>query len=212
MAKSMMVICSRLVLGAVLLVGVNRAGAATVTVYFSGTGPGSSTFQGYFSYDQTQTGSGGHFLFSTKFHEIVYSGSSITSGSCSGTECGSYDITTSGSTFTLVSICPKSPATTVTIVLPCSVNLSATSLPLCSEFTTSPAANTTQFTLSGGTTYSGTVITVSCTPPAPAPAAPVPYVYTYSVPQACPVYACQPRPACCLTRLFARLCHRNNCW
>ncbi len=215
MLKSMMVISSRFLLVAVLCVAANRADAQTVTVYFNGTGPNASTFQGSFAYTQSLLGSGGHFSFTTQFHEIEYSGSSISGEpSCSGTTC-SFNITTSGTTFTLVSVCPKSPATTVTIELPCSVTLSPTSLPSCSEFVSSPPANTTKFTLSGGTTYSGTINYVSCTPPAPpvhAPAQRVPYVYTYIAPEACPVYACQPRPACCLTRLFARLCHRNNCW
>jgi hypothetical protein len=220
MSKSMMVVGSRFLLVAVLSVVASRADAQTVTVYFNGTGPNSSTFEGWFSYDQSVHGSGGHFSFTTQFHEIEYLGSSISEQLCSGTTC-SYNITTSGKTFTLVSICPKSPATTVTIVLPTSVTLSQTSLPPYSDFITSPTSNTTQFTLSGGTTYSGQITSVSNTPSpvkSPAPPAdtslppPASYAYTCAAPQACPVYACQPRPACCLTRLFARRCHRNSCW
>jgi hypothetical protein len=213
MAKSMMVTWSRLLLVAVLFGGANRADAQTVVVNFSGTGPGASTFQGYLGYTQSLHGAGGRFTFTTQFHEIEYSGSSLpVVPPCSGPGC-SYTITTSGTTFTLVSVCPKSPATTVTIVLPCNMTLSATGLPPCSAFVSSPPANTAHFTLTGGTNYSGTITSVWCpTAPAPAPAQPAPYVEACSPPQTCPVYACQPRPACCLTRLFARLCHRNNCW
>ena len=49
-------------------------------------------------------------------------------------------------------------------------------------------------------------------PPCPPPSPPPCYVYTYPAPAPCPAYACPPRPACCLTRLFARRSHRNSCW
>ncbi len=211
MAKSTMVTWSRLLLVVVLFGGANRADAQTVVVNFSGTGPGTSTFQGYLGYTQSLLGAGGKFTFTTQFHEIEYSGSSLpVVQPCSGPGC-SYTITTSGTTFTLVSVCPKSPATTVTIVLPTIVTLSATALPPCSAFVTSPQPNTAHFTLTGGINYSGTITKVWCNLPT-APAEAIPYVETYPPPQACPVYACEPRPACCLTRLFARLCHRRNCW
>jgi hypothetical protein len=82
-------------------------------------------------------------------------------------------------------------------------------LPFCNSggtpvFVSSPADGTSTFTI-GSSTYN--ITSVSCTqltsapiaaltapPSAPASAAPVTY----------PVYACQPRPACCLAALFHR--------
>ena len=221
MRKSMMGYCSRFLLPVVLFVAVNRANAATiVTVNFSGTATGSShgTFQGDFQYDQSQLGSGGTFPFTTKFHAINYSGTSIPSELAINAACGSYTITTSGTKFTLVVVAPKAPATTVTIILPSLSALSASALPACSAFPGSPATNTATFKLTGGTTFTGNITSITC-PVQPAPAAPsmqasvYASVYAYPAPQSVPVYyACQPRPACCLTRLFARRSHRSGCW
>jgi hypothetical protein len=93
--------------------------------------------------------------------------------------------------------------------------------------------------VNGATTYAGTISSfTSCTGPAiaaPAKTSPAPddvYTFTYPAPEPvpapgpvpaaapapapapapCPVYACPPRQACFLTRLFARRCHRSSCW
>jgi hypothetical protein len=72
--------------------------------------------------------------------------------------------------------------------------------------------------VSGAITYSGTISTFTgCSGPSMpmvAPSYPAPcntYTCTYAVP--CPVYyACPPRQACFLTRLFARRSVRCSCW
>jgi hypothetical protein len=96
--------------------------------------------------------------------------------------------------------------------------LSLTDLPGCSIFPTTAPANT-KFTLkvNGTTTFQGTISTfTSChgpTTPFVVSFCPPPcstYTCTYAVP--CPVYACPPRQACFLTRLFARRSRRSSCW
>jgi len=191
-----------------------------VKVTFSGSG-----FSGWFLYDQSQTNSPppppGVFKFTTVAHELHYQ---IGVGSWvdgSGAGCVPYTITTSGNsfhTFKLAATLP--PGTTATIVLPTTIALPQTRLPFCMEgglpvFPSPPLAGST-FTLSGGTTFSGNITSVTCAQfllaePAPVYPEPAYPVYTSS-PTTCPVYVCQPRRACCLTRLFARRGHRSRCW
>ncbi len=191
-----------------------------VKVTFSGSG-----FSGWFLYDQAQTNSPppppGVFNFTTAPHELHYR---IGVGSWvdgSGAGCLPYTITTSGNsfhTFKLEATLP--PGTTATIVLPTSVMLLAARLPFCMSgstpvFPNPPLAGST-FTLSGGSSFSGAITTVTCSqlaaapvfveyPPAPCP------VYT-CMPTTCPVYVCQPRRTCFLSGLFAGRGHRSRCW
>jgi len=242
MAKSMMGLWSRFLLTILLIVATNRAGAAgtVVTVFFNGTASGSSTgtFSGAFAYDQSQPDASPftfNFTGSASTHTVEHRTDLTGNQTGSGSRCEPFTITTSGNTFILVAIVPQSPATKVTIVVPTTVAMSAASLPDCSVFPSSPTNST--FTLSGGSTppFMGTITAISCRPGTPvlAPPAPPPspppcpppspppypppspppcYVYTYPAPAPCPAYACPPRPACCLTRLFARRSHRNSCW
>ncbi len=225
MAKLMMGLRSQFLLTILLIVGANRADATVITVTFSGTPTGSSTgnFSGFFVYDQSQPDASPHtFIFtgSPSTHGVKYT--TVPSGTQTGINvaCEPLTITTSDNTFTLVATLPKSPSTTVTIVVPTTVAMSATSLPGCSVFPSTPTNST--FTLSGGFSYTGTITTLSCRGPLirrliaePSPLCPPPdYVYTYAypAPAPCPVYTCPPRPACCLTRLFARRSGRISCW
>src|SRR5271166_26324 len=133
-----------------------------------------------------------------------------------------------------------SPSTTVTIVVP-NVATPDSSLPDCSFFPSSPTDSTFTlsggFTFKGTiTAIRCSTVTFAPAPPAPPPSPPpypppspplcpppspppcpppsLPpcYVYTYPAPAPCPAYACPSRPACCLTRLFARRSHCNSCW
>lgn len=227
MAKSMMGLWSRFLLTILLIVAASRGGAAgtIITVTFSGTASGSSTgtFSGAFAYDQSLPDSSPHtfnFAGSADTHTMVYN--TVPTGRKTGSShtCEPFTITTSNNTFILVATVPGSPSTTVTIVVPTTVAMSATSLPGCSVFPSTPTNST--FTLSGGFSYTGTITTLSCGGPLirrliaePSPLCPPPdYVYTYAypAPAPCPVYTCPPRPACCLTRLFARRSCRISCW
>jgi hypothetical protein len=206
-----------LLLSCLMIATVEPSSEAGTLVHVSFSGSG---FSGWFQYDQSQphkVGSPGLFVFpgSGLDHEIDYQiGAGTVFGN--GTGCEPYTITTSGNsgkTFQLKATAPS--GTTVTITLPTSVTLSQTSLPLCAKFPASPLAGST-FALSGGTTYTGTITALSCTqPPAPAPAPlPAPPVAYFIVAPApvCPVYVCQPRTACCLSRLFSRCSIRARCW
>ena len=123
-------------LAVMLIVAANRADAGTlVTVTFSGTGTGSSSgpFQGWFRYDQSQGGST-VFVFTSpsKDHRLSYSGSGCGTGSGVDGTAEPYQIMISGNTFTLQGTAPKSPATTITIVLPTNESFTSTNpLPLC---------------------------------------------------------------------------------
>ena len=119
-----------------------------IKVSFSGNG-----FSGWFQYDQSEPKtSPGLFVFtgSTLNHEIQYQIGAGTPVLGTGKGCEPYKITTSGNgdkTFELIGTAPN--GTTVTIVLPTSVALSQTSLPLTAAFPNPPLADST-FTLSGG--------------------------------------------------------------
>jgi hypothetical protein len=207
-----------LLLSVLMIAGTAPASAAgtLVKVTFGGTG-----FSGWFEYDQSlRDSTPGTFNFqgSALTHKICYT---ITSAACvpfSGTACEPYTITTnSGSdrTFELKVTAPKSPSTQAVIVLPMGITLSQTSLPLCPSFPSTPNSGST-FTLSGATSFTGTITTLQCSAaafvtPAPAgqagPIAPAAYYADdrYPAPAPYPVYAFQPRPACCLSsRLFCR--------
>ena len=217
------------------------AAGTVFTVTFSGTASGSSTgtFSGTFAYDQSLLANPDHtFQFQVIQHPHMMEYTTPTgTGTGLDSRCEPFKITTFGNTFILratvvpQSPAPQSPATTVTIVVPTTVAMEQRSLPDCSVFPSSPTNST--FTLSGGITFTGTITAIRCItadiiaasasrlhlprpppspPPCPPPSPPPCYVYTYPAPAPCPAYACPPRPACCLTRLFARRSHRNSCW
>jgi len=221
MAKSMMRFWSPLLLTILPILGANRADATDITVTFSGTPTGSSTgdFSGFFEYDDSHPWKSDYlfrFEGSADTHKLSYK--TVPSGMRTGSfnTCEPFTITTSGGQFVLKATVPNSPSTTVTIVVP-SMGLAKDHLPGCSIFPSSPPPPTCTFTLSGGFNYTGTIRTMNCSGAAAALGAPCPppcYVYTctYPAPALCPAYACPPRPACCLTRLFARRSYRNSCW
>jgi len=200
-----------------LLIGIaSRADAGTpVTVTYSGVGTGmsSGTFSGYFIYDQSQSGTAGVFKFESnaKTHVIDYKIGNNPAVLGTNTACQPFAITTSGSSFHQFALQATAPTgTTVSIVLPTpSVTLSATTLPLCDPNVFPSTANSgSTFALSGGTSFTGNITSLSCSvPPAPAPQGPPVLcyvVYVCPAPVTCPVYVCQPRPACCFSRLFHR--------
>jgi len=224
MAKSMMGLWSHTLLTFVLIVAANRPAAGSlVTVNFSGTGSGAytgTTFTGAFSYDQSLKSTNGEFKFKDTGlpHGVVYRIGLGTPQPAQNDQCDPFMITTTSGAFTLQAVDPKTPTLTyVRIVVPSS-GLSPTDLPGCSIFpSTAPAYSMFTLTVSGMTTYSGTISSFTrCTGPAillPAPVCPAPYyVYTCTYPTPSPVYACPPRQACFLTRLFARRSHRSSCW
>ena len=231
----MMRLWSQFLLTIPLIVAANRADAAVITVTFSGTFSGSHTgnFRGSFDYDESQPDQAVHggskfdFSGSPLSHAMQCTDPSnpSTTPKGSGVECEPFSITISKNSFTLVATLPQSPSTTVTIWVPMS-GLELGKLPKCSAFP--PKAPYGTLTLSGESTPPftrwGTITAISCElvlfvlpsppspPPCPPPSPPPCYVYTYPAPAPCPAYACPPRPACCLTRLFARRVHRNSCW
>ncbi len=227
MTKTMVRLGPALLLSVFLIGGAERSCAAgtLVKVTFGGTG-----FSGWFEYDQSlRDSTPGTFNFqgSPLIHRICYT---ITSADCvpySGIQCEPYTITTNSGgdkTFELKVTAPKTPSTQVVIVLPMSGILSQTSLPTCPAFPSTPNPGST-FKLSGGSTFTGTITSLQCavgavTAPAgihpahpPAPPTPVVYdvVYQYPAPAPCPVYVCQPRPPCCLSRLFCQGSLRLGC-
>jgi hypothetical protein len=220
MTRSAYSLWSTVLFSAVVIAATETTSEAgtQVTVNFSGSG-----FTGRFMYDQSQVRySLGVFKFTTVPHELHYQAGAGAQHDGVGAGCVPFTITTSGNnyhTFTLVATLPA--GTTVTIVLPTNVNvmLSPTSLPFCMSgsyyvFPNPPLAGST-FTLSGGSSYSGTITAVSCSQIAAAPVLeicqPTPcVVYTYT-PYCCPQYVCPPRRSCCLFGLFARRSYTRRC-
>jgi hypothetical protein len=75
-----------------------------------------------------------------------------------------------------------------------------------------PLPSGNSFTLSGGTSFSGVINSITSCSQTGAPATPPP-VQVFCVTQTyCPVYACPPRRACCLSRLFSRCFGGARCW
>lgn len=217
MTKSMFRNWGQVLLTCLLIVTASRADAGTpVTVAFSGQGTGTSSgpFSGYFIYDQSQTGVNGVFEFKgdVKLHVIDYQTATQPEVLAADVGCQPFTIKTSGSSyhqFTLTATAP--PGTTVKIVLPTpSYTLSPTTLPFCDpNVFPSNASSGSTFTLSGGTTFTGSITNLSCsTPPTltgPSPQGPPVPVCVYEYPVACPpYYVCQPRSACCFSGLFRR--------
>jgi hypothetical protein len=196
------------------------AGGTLAKVGFSGVNSSGAAFSGYFEYDESLPGTSGTFNFdqSPLTHKIC---EVVGSGAClpfSGNQCTKYQITTSGGgkqTFQLTATVSTTPATTVVIELPMGKTLSQTALPACTDFPATPNPNST-FTLSGATSFSGTITALNICPPAAAvhpeltfpspqtePVASYP-VYEHAPLASFPAYVCQPRPASCLSRLFCR--------
>jgi hypothetical protein len=226
MATTMVRLGFTLLLSIFMIAGTEPASAAgtLVKITFGGTG-----FSGWFEYDQSlRDSTPGVFNFqgSPLTHKICYTTSSAGCVPFSGIQCEPYTITTSGGsgkTFELKITAPKSPSTQVVIVLPMGITLSQTNLPACTSYPITPKSGST-FTLSGGSSFTGTITTLQCS--VVAAAAPAPSVQSAPVAQAAnfvddpnpapappyPVYAYQPRPACCLSsRLFCRGSLRLGC-
>ena len=228
MAKLMIRLMSQLLLiGLLVGIAIQAEAGTSVTVVFNGTGVGTDgipvPFAGHFVYDQAQngttSGSWTTFTFTGNVaHVIYYQIDSQTPVSGVGMTCEPFTIKTSGYLFVLTATAPR--GTTVTINLPASVALT-TSLPFCETLsnsetfpTTALPGSTFTLTTSAGTTFSGTIATTACSPQtshfAPPPE-PQPLSYVAAYPAPCPVYVCQPRPACCLSRLFHRGSPRFCC-
>jgi hypothetical protein len=203
------------------------AAGTLAKVSFSGSNSSGVTFSGYFEYDESLRGTLGTFNFgqSPLTHQIC---KVVGVGACllfSGNQFTKYQITTSAGgkqTFELTATASTTPPTTIVIVLPMGKTLSQTALPACADFPTTPNPNST-FTLSGATSFSGTIKALDICPPAaavhpelavPSPQTePVAYypVYEHAPLASCPAYAYQPRPASCVSRLFCRTSLRMGC-
>ncbi|MGP0063056.1 MAG: hypothetical protein ACLQGP_05560 [Isosphaeraceae bacterium] len=214
---------------AIAATGPSSQATTVIKVSFSGTG-----FSGYIEYDPTLAGTNGDFTFkgSTLTHQICYV---IGSGSCTlytQKQCEPYTITTSGNNkylFQLNVTAPTNPSTPVVVKLATNVALSQTSLPSCDTttspptavFQASPAAGASTFAVTtNGVTTTYNIISVSCTTVTltktttlpPSPQCPTCYtVYECPVPVPSPVYACQTRRICFLSRLLHRGSSRMVC-
>jgi hypothetical protein len=232
MMKTLLRLATTLLVSGVMMAAPNPASAAgqLVQITFSGTStkPPGYRFEGCIQYDSTQSANPPRyfdFSGSNLNHEFCYQTDDNLSGSGVMGSCEPFTIRTSlnaNKTFKLEATQPATTSVTVSISAASGVTF-GTSLPTCPSGSPVFQAGGT-FTLSteanGTVTFTGTITSVTCmnvpngtncqcSPiQAPAPAFPV---YYAAAPAPCPEYACQPRPACCLTRLFARLGHRNNC-
>jgi hypothetical protein len=215
MTRSMIRLLPALLLSGLVIAAVEPTSEAGTLVHVSFSGSG---FSGWFQYDQAKPMTHpGIFVFTNSGwdHEIDYdTGGTVVYGANGG--CDPFTITTSGNfgkTFQLVATAPA--GATVTITLNTSVPFIQTRLPTCAELLSHPVAGST-FALSGGPTR--TITALSCTTadfspalPSPQSATPVAY-FTESPAPTCPVYVCQPRLECCLSRLFSRCSVRARCW
>jgi hypothetical protein len=225
MTKTIIRLGSTVLLSILMIAATEPASVAgtKVQVSFSGTG-----FSGYLEYDQSLLGTNGVFAFEglDLTHQICYVVGSPPCVLYKQKQCEPYTITTSGTKLFQLNVTAPS-GTPITIKLATNVQLSPTSLPLCMSgstevFVSSPQGSASTFAITHSgvtTTYNITSVTCSqpSTPapsPAPAPAPPNPpvlYFVVYEYPVPCPVYVCQPQPACCLSRLFHRGSLRIGC-
>jgi hypothetical protein len=226
MTKTVVRLGSALLFSVFMMSATSRASQAGTLVQVTFSGPSVS---GYFEYDQSLLGSEGVFAFKGLLltHQICYV---VGSGPCTlykQKQCEPYTITTSGTKLFQLNVTAPS-GTPITIKLATNVQLSLTSLPLCMSGTTDvfvskPQGNASTFTITvSGVTTTYDINSVSCTlppqtvlpihrpePPQQPPAQGC--VTCYPVPAPCPVYVCQPRPACCLSRIFHRGFLRVGC-
>jgi hypothetical protein len=228
-----------LLLSAIMLVaGEPMCAAGTnVLVMFSGTSTTGTAFSGYFEYDAGQPFQSDYFFNfngSPLTHRICYrAGTATCSGSLATSE--PFNITTSNTnSFALKSKCVTSGISVAISFSKLNFTCLPTALPTCTSGTTEVFPSTGTFTLSGGTPFSGTITTTTCMQaasviscPCPPPIAlkveehpdelppvqpsPQAFVHEYYAPASCPVYAYEPRPASCFSRLFCRRSLRLGC-
>jgi hypothetical protein len=214
------------------LVGtVNPAHAGTVVkVSFSGTGV-SGYFE--YDQSQTPTtppANSGSFPYpnATPVHGVCSTLTGSTQPECAlNGQCTTFTITTpaglgGGTAFKLVSTYTTSAgATQIEIQLTTISKINGASLPLCTAFDSSStmAAGTFIKTVAGVQKANCAITVSGCSPAparaigpvAPSPQAPVygygappPTLYVYAAPAGRPLYVCQPRQTCCLSRLMCR--------
>jgi hypothetical protein len=224
-----------LLLSGLMFAAVQPASAAGTFVQIAFYG---SNFSGCLQYDQSQPKASPHFFNFTGSglnHEICYQVNLGAPVKRTAGGCEPYTIHTSANSDKTFQLQATAPATTsVFVTIPGNITFDANSLPLCMSGATPMFQNAGTFTLANSTTglvtFTGTILSVTCkqsttvmdcpcppppigipAPTAPAPTAPAAsFVTTYAAPP--PVYACEPRPACCLTRLFARRSRCHGCW
>jgi hypothetical protein len=226
-----------LLLSGLIIAALQPASAAGTFVQIAFYG---SNFSGCLQYDQSQPKASPHFFNFTGSplnHEICYQVNLGAPVKRTAGGCEPYTIHTSLNSNRTFQLQATAPATTsVLVTIPGNIIFDANQLPFCTSGTTHVFQNAGTFTLanttSGLVTFTGTILAVTCKqsttamdcpcPPPPigipapalpsaqAPVEPVAYPTTYAAPY--PVYACEPRPACCLTRLFARRSRCHGCW
>jgi hypothetical protein len=238
MTKSLIRLGHTLLLSGIIVAAtepMSRAGT-NVLVMFSGKSATGVLFSGYFEYDQSKPKASNYsfnFNGSPLTHKICYSAGGAT-GTGSGPLSEPFTIVTSNTdSFQLKSTCQATGTSVVITFSRLNVTCTPTALPLCSSGTTPTFPSAGTFQLTGTTTFSGTITWTSCTEAASVIACPCPPptavvighpvgggpvyapvqapVYAYSAPAPAPMVVCQPRPACCLSRLFSRGYLRIGC-
>jgi hypothetical protein len=216
-----------------LLVGAPRPVAAqTPTLQFSGSSNGWS-ISGYFFYTESKTcvpPNSGNFSFSGDkvdqygLHYVITSPGSSTTVTEVGTALKTFVLNTmfNPTTKETLQVQATFGPVSVQILVPTNTPLVAANLPSCSVFTNPTPTTNGMFSQTVGPTVTTFPITVtSCSnvspavvSPTPSPQCPQPpsnVVYQYAAPATCPVYVYQPRPACCLSRLFCGGSLRLGC-
>jgi hypothetical protein len=238
MTTSLIRLGRTLLLSAIMVMAAEPICAAgtNVLVIFSGTSASGVRFSGYFEYDASQPKQTNYFFNFTGSaftHKICYRAGTAT---CSGSSTTSepFSITTSNTnSFVLRSKCVISNTSVVISFSQLNVTCLPNALPTCTSGTTEAFPSSGTFTLSGGTSFSGTITAISCMEaasvitcpcpppgaslidvhPAPAPVngSPQAPVYESYIPAAAPMYAIEPQRACCFSRFFGRVSHRGGC-
>jgi hypothetical protein len=213
---------SLLLLGLLVAVtGFARAGTI-VTVALTGTGTGAFANQPFtctFSYEEAHGVVLLHlgtfdFRGSSDKHSVSYSINGGQQINSIPPACEPYTILTSANSKTAIQLTANTPNnSTLAILLPMGATLDQRHLPFASAFPTPNALPGSTFTMTGPTSFTGVIKTAIPSQVASAPAAPASTEPALNVaPPAYPVYTCQPQPACCLRRLFARRSCGNVCW
>jgi hypothetical protein len=207
---------------------VAHATGNIIRVSFNNSQSSGTQISGWLQYDDSEPPhSVCDFLFkSTDLldHELSYTiGASTVSASDGG--FSHYEIITSGNNRQIFQLkATLNNGTQIVVILPTLVQLPTTALPDCSlssqtVFNPTPASGTSSFQItSAGVVRQFAITNVSCAPSpqivVPSPQAPSVVVYASApapAPACAPSYACRPRPACCLSRLFCRGSFRLGC-
>lgn len=205
--------CSLLLSGFLIAAAGTVYAQEPIVVAFNGTNI-SGSFDYLQSHGPTSLDSGKFdFSQSADAHGIAYTATTPSSTvKCQNNTCQTFLINTVANPMQF-QLTVTEGGTTNVIALSTSKAMSNNSLPDCTYFTGAGVGTLKQTVGSTTTTFNITVTEcyLAKSEPVHVVPSPGPCGCEYAAPVTYPVYACQPQPACCLSRLFHRRTLRVGC-